>query len=156
MQFQVPQYIDVEDKIVGPLTITQFLYLASAFLFIFIAYFFLAPWLWIIAAIIATSLAMAFAFVKYNGRPLTIVVFAWLRYLWQPRAYTSQKFPRTAGGGGFLARLGLQLDTFIHPQSGRESALFPFFRRAITPEEKFEILRRVSGDREMARRVDYR
>ena len=29
MQFQVPQFLDVEDKIVGPFTIKQFIYLAG-------------------------------------------------------------------------------------------------------------------------------
>ena len=29
MQFQVPQFLDVEDKIIGPFTIKQFLYLAG-------------------------------------------------------------------------------------------------------------------------------
>lgn len=156
MQFQVPQYIEVEDKIVGPLTITQFLYLASAFLFVFISYFFLTPWLWITAAVIAGSSATAFAFVKYNGRPLMAIAFAGFRYLWQPRAYAWQKDPSAARGRGFLARLGLQLDTFTAPSGGRGTMSFPFFKRAITPEEKFEILRRVSGDRETARRIDYR
>lgn len=155
MQFQVPQYIEVEDKIVGPLTITQFLYLASGFLFIFISYFFLAPWLWITAAIIVGSCAAAFAFATYNGRPLMTIIIAGLRYLWQPRAYAWQKDPSLYAGRGFIARLGLQLDTFVSP-NGRGTAVFPFFKRAVTPEEKFEILRRVSGDREAARRIDYR
>jgi hypothetical protein len=30
MRFQVPQFTDVEDKIVGPLTLKQFVYLAGA------------------------------------------------------------------------------------------------------------------------------
>ena len=30
MRFQVPQFIEVEDKIFGPLTLKQFIYLAGA------------------------------------------------------------------------------------------------------------------------------
>ncbi|GAH87221.1 unnamed protein product, partial [marine sediment metagenome] len=30
MQFQVPQYIDIEDKVIGPFTIKQFLYIVVA------------------------------------------------------------------------------------------------------------------------------
>ena len=30
MRFQVPQFIDIEDKIFGPLTFKQFVYLAGA------------------------------------------------------------------------------------------------------------------------------
>ena len=151
-QFQVPQYIDVEDKIVGPLTLKQFLYLASGFLFIFITYFFFAPWLWIFTAAIVGSAAVAFALVKYNGRSLTTLVGAALRYLWRPRIYTWQKpgsvSPARGRIGGLLSRLGLQLDTATHFKR--------IFKRIIPPQQQFEILRRVTGDREVAKRVDYR
>ena len=30
MEYQVPQFIEVEDKIVGPLTLKQFIYIAGA------------------------------------------------------------------------------------------------------------------------------
>lgn len=158
MQFQVPQYIEVEDKIVGPLTISQFLYIASGFLFDFITYFFFALWFWLPLALAVGLLAVSFAFVRYNNRSLLALSAAALRYLWQPRTYiwkdmgveTHEK-PR-----GLLARLGLQLDTSTNPLHGREQSSFSFFRRAITTQDKFEILRRVTGDREMAKRVDYR
>ena len=155
MQFQVPQYIDVEDKIVGPLTITQFLYIASAFLFIFITYFFFVPWLWIITGVAAGVCGAAFAFAKYNGRPLTTIIFAAFRYFTGPRAYAAHAGNIVFKPRGFLARLGLQLDTFTKPSDARGTTGFPFFRKTI-PEEKFEVLRRVTGDKEVARRVDYR
>ncbi len=149
MQFQVPQYIEVEDKIVGPLTITQFLYLGSAFLFAFITYFFLAPWLWIFVSGIAGLCAAALAFARYHGRPLIAIIVAAIRYFREPRAYMRQKPGESiAPPQSLLARLGLALNT---SKTG-----FSSFKRAIAPEEKFEILRRISGDREVARRIDYR
>lgn len=149
MQFQVPQYIEVEDKVVGPLTITQFLYLASAFLFAFIAYFFLVPWLWIFVSGIAGLCAAALAFARYHGRPLLAIIFAALRYWREPRAYARQKpGDSIPPQKSLLARLMLTLNT--------SKTSFPSFKRAIAPEEKFEILRRISGDREVARRIDYR
>ena len=30
MEYQVPQFIEVEDKIIGPLTLKQFIYIAGA------------------------------------------------------------------------------------------------------------------------------
>ncbi len=69
MQFQVPQFIEVEDKIFGPLTFRQFIFVAggagSAYLLwralpLFIA----AP---LIALVV--GFAAALAFFKYNGRP---------------------------------------------------------------------------------------
>ena len=40
MQFQVPQFIDVENKIIGPLSLRQFLYLAGAGLISFMLFFY--------------------------------------------------------------------------------------------------------------------
>ncbi len=69
MQFQVPQFIEIEDKIFGPLTLKQFLYLgggvgAAIALYIYIPYKIVA--IIIILPIIAFSLALAFY--KVNGQ----------------------------------------------------------------------------------------
>jgi len=39
MQYQVPQFIEVEDRIIGPLTLKQFLYLAFAGAILFVLWF---------------------------------------------------------------------------------------------------------------------
>lgn len=69
MRYQVPQFIEVEDKIIGPLTIKQFVYLVGGAGLSFIVYtyvfFYLA--IIIIAAIIPLSLALAFY--KVNNKP---------------------------------------------------------------------------------------
>lgn len=158
MQFQIPQYIEVEDKIVGPLTISQFLYVASGFLFSFITYFFFALWFWLPLTLIVGGVSIAFAFVRYNNRSLLALTAAAFRYLWQPRTYiwkdVGAKDPEKPRG--LLARLGLQLDTSTSPLHGREQSSLSFFRRATTLQDTFEIVRRVTGDREIAKRVDYR
>ena len=48
MQFQVPQFIETEDKIVGPLTLRQFLYIGAAGLLSFLLFFVLKIWFWFI------------------------------------------------------------------------------------------------------------
>jgi hypothetical protein len=45
MRFQVPQFIEVEDKIFGPLTVKQFIYLAGGAGLVFILYHFLPTWI---------------------------------------------------------------------------------------------------------------
>ncbi len=69
MRYQVPQFIEIEDKIIGPLTIRQFIYIVGGLGMSFIVYtyipFFLA--ILIIGAIIPTSLALAFY--KINNKP---------------------------------------------------------------------------------------
>lgn len=77
MQFQVPQFIEIEDKIFGPLTLKQFLYLgggvgAGIVLFIYIPYKLIAVLL--IIPIVAFSLALAFY--KVNGKSFIDVVEA--------------------------------------------------------------------------------
>ncbi|MDP3965289.1 MAG: PrgI family protein [bacterium] len=69
MQFQVPQFIEVEDKIFGPLTFKQFVYVAGG---LGACYLFwkVLPAL-ISAPLIAVTFALAavLAFFKFNGRP---------------------------------------------------------------------------------------
>ena len=135
MQFQVPQYIDVKDKIVGPLTLQQFFYLATGFLIIFITYFFFATALWIITSGIIGSAAVALALVQYNGRPLMTILGAAIRYFWNPRHYQWQREQgQLPAFQGFLARLGLQLKTSTTPIRRGDGA-FSFFKRILTPEE---------------------
>lgn len=67
-QFVVPQFIDVEDKILGPITIRQFLILlvASLTIFLFMRYGDLG--LKIFALVVIGGGALVFAFVKINGQ----------------------------------------------------------------------------------------
>ncbi|MBI4119753.1 MAG: PrgI family protein [Parcubacteria group bacterium] len=90
-QFQVPQFIETEDKIVGPLTLKQFLYLAAAGGIAFLLFFFVKLWLWLIFAAIFGFIAAMFAFIRINGQPLATILYRALKYYWQPRLYLWQK-----------------------------------------------------------------
>lgn len=68
-QFTVPQFIDVESKIFGPITARQFLILLAAAVIIGISYRFFDFSLFLTIAIIVFIIAVLFAFVKINGRP---------------------------------------------------------------------------------------
>ena len=67
-QFTVPQFIDVEDKIFGPITVRQFLILLVAGLILFVAFRFGDTSLFILTAILVGGFAMVLAFVKINGQ----------------------------------------------------------------------------------------
>lgn len=72
MQFQVPQFIEVEDKIFGPLTFKQFIYIGGALGSCYIFYrvlpiFFAGP---LIVAVGGLGASLAFA--QINGRPFII------------------------------------------------------------------------------------
>jgi hypothetical protein len=72
MQFQVPQFIEVEDKIFGPLTFKQFVYIfgglgASYTLFRLLPLILAAPLIAVVG-----GLAAGLAFFQFNGRPLIV------------------------------------------------------------------------------------
>lgn len=67
-QFVVPQFIDVEDKIFGPITTRQFLILLVAGLTIFIAFKLTDIALFIFLLVLIGGIALVLAFVKINGQ----------------------------------------------------------------------------------------
>ena len=87
MQFQVPQFIDVEDKIFGPFTIKQFIYLAGAVGIIFVLNSFLPFFFAIIIGGPIIALGVALAFYKVNNRPFINVVESSFRYIFGSRLY---------------------------------------------------------------------
>lgn len=86
-QYQVPQFIDIEDRIIGPLTLKQFLYLAFAAAFLFVFWFLFKFYIWIIFALPITASALAFAFLKINDRPFVYFFLAAVFYFIKPRLY---------------------------------------------------------------------
>lgn len=91
MQFQIPQYAEVENKLVGPLTLKQFLYLAAAGLISFFAFFIFQGWLWFLITLVVAPLSVALAFFKYNGQPLPRIILYAFTFLWKPRLYIWEK-----------------------------------------------------------------
>jgi len=68
-QFVVPQFIDVEDKIIGPITIRQFIMGVVILLVLFLAYRLADLALFIIEAVFLLGFYILVAFIKVNGRP---------------------------------------------------------------------------------------
>jgi hypothetical protein len=94
MQFQVPQFIDVEDKIFGPLTFKQFIYLLGAGGATFVVYklipnFYLA----IFVASPIVILALLLAFYKFNDRSFILFLESMFRYYASSRLFLWKKTP---------------------------------------------------------------
>lgn len=94
MQFQVPQFIDIEDRIIGPLTLKQFLYLAGAGGVLFILFMLLESFLFIFVAPPIAGVALALAFVKVNGRDFLFYLASLINFFTKPRLYLWQRIPR--------------------------------------------------------------
>ena len=91
-QFQVPQFIEEKPKIIGPLTLAQFLYIAGAAGITIIAFYTLDSFfLNFLIAIITGGIAIGLAFVRINGQNLPAVISAALSYWQKPKTYTWQK-----------------------------------------------------------------
>lgn len=79
MAVKIPQNIDKEDKLVGPLTLKQFLYVLGGSGIVFVAYqgyinYYLFAHEFFIIAFIASAIALSFAFLKINGLPFVAFI----------------------------------------------------------------------------------
>ncbi len=95
MKYQVPQFIEVEDKIFGPLTLKQFLYVAGGAAFGFIIWSSIP--IKFIAGVIALPVVLFFlamAFYRINERPFVTVVESAVRYYFGTRRYIWRKTER--------------------------------------------------------------
>ena len=96
MTVKIPQNVDIEDKLVGPLTLKQFLYLLGGAAAVFITYqYYVVGYLFfhefIIISGICMLLALALAFFKVNGRPFLVFVNSLLSYAFSPKQRIWQK-----------------------------------------------------------------
>ena len=94
-QFHVPQFIEVEDKIFGPFTLKQFIYIIGGAGIIFVLYAFLKNFLplFIIFIIVAPIGAFfgALAFYKVNSQPFIKIVENALAHYSSGRLYIWKK-----------------------------------------------------------------
>ena len=70
MRFAVPQFIDVEDKIFGPLTFKQFVYLVGGGGLAFVSFKLLPLLFGLLGVVLFAGLGLALAFIKVNDKPL--------------------------------------------------------------------------------------
>jgi hypothetical protein len=69
MRYQVPQFIEVEDKIIGPFTIKQFVYMAGGAFMCYIIYTYVPFFIAIFLLAIVAPLGPMLAFYKINNKP---------------------------------------------------------------------------------------
>lgn len=95
MRFQVPQFIEVEDKIFGPLTVLQFVYLAGGGGFFIMLWLLFPLWVAVIFGGPVLGLGLALAFLKINDRPFISVMQSALEYRLNHRLYVWDKIKKT-------------------------------------------------------------
>lgn len=85
MQSAVPQYIDIEDKIVGPFTWKHLGWLFGMGTTLLLLYSVFDFQLFLVIGIPTALLFLAFAFYKPNGMPMTSFVFHGVFFLFRPK-----------------------------------------------------------------------
>ena len=91
MHYSVPQFIEVEDKIIGPLTMKQFLWLLVGGGIIFILYFLLKFGIWIALSIFISGIFAALAFFRIYNMPLHAFLASFVRYSLMPQIFLWQR-----------------------------------------------------------------
>lgn len=87
MQFKVPQFIDIEDKIFGPFTFHQFAYMAGGAGMVFVLYKALPIWISIFLILPVAGLTICLVFVKINSKPFVYYLQAAFSYLVSSKLY---------------------------------------------------------------------
>jgi hypothetical protein len=91
MRFQLPQFIDVEDKIFGPFTLKQFIYLAGGASVALVTTTFFGLFFGLLLATPVVVLALALAFYKVNNRPFINILESAFKYSTKDKLYIWQK-----------------------------------------------------------------
>ncbi|MEK7082756.1 MAG: PrgI family protein [Patescibacteria group bacterium] len=90
-QFQVPQFITVEDKVIGPLTIKQAVFVLGGVIVIAVVRMALVPFLFYPIALIIAAIAAALAFLKIGDIPFPTIVKNGFWYAMRPHVYIWKK-----------------------------------------------------------------
>ena|SRR3989344_3630235 len=87
MKFQVPQFIETEEKIIGPFTVKQFIFIASGGAILFLLFFAVPPGVFIFLAIPIGAIFLGLALVRIQEMPLYLYLFNFVTYLINPKKY---------------------------------------------------------------------
>jgi hypothetical protein len=98
MRFKVPKDVDIEDRIVGPLTLKQLGWLGGGMVLCIVLWKLVDFQLFVVFAILIVGLSAAFAFVKPYNQSLIAFCGSVLLFLTKPKQYLWRRiginFPR--------------------------------------------------------------
>jgi len=87
MRFQVPQFVDIEDRVIGPLTLKQFAFYLLAAMILGILYVIVDLGLLIILALPIVGVAVLFAHARFFGQPFGVVLLNAINYYMGAKLY---------------------------------------------------------------------
>lgn len=87
MLFNVPQYIDVEDKVAGPLTAKQLLWMFGMGAVLLVLWGILDKSVFFVAAVPVVLIFAALAFYRPYNQPFIKFIFSGILFLFKPKVY---------------------------------------------------------------------
>lgn len=94
MRYQVPQFIEVEDKIFESISLRQFIYLAGGAAISYMLFRFLPSIIFSFIPILAImGFSLALAFLKINNKPFIFIVEAAFKYYTSTKLFIWKKVP---------------------------------------------------------------
>jgi hypothetical protein len=91
MRFNVPQFIEHEAKIVGPLTFKQFIFIGGAGVLCFVLYYSVPFSIFLAASVILGGAGAALAFLKIGGMSLPSILANFFKFSITPKIYIWKK-----------------------------------------------------------------
>ena len=91
MQFKVPQFLEIEDKIFGPFTFREFVYLAGGAGLCFTVYKLLGLLLGIIPILAIAGFSLMLTFYRPNNKPFINMIESSFKYFTQNKLYIWKK-----------------------------------------------------------------
>ncbi|MGH7249875.1 MAG: PrgI family protein [Minisyncoccia bacterium] len=91
MQFKVPQFLEIEDKIFGPFTFRQFAYLAGGAGLCFVLFKLLGLLLSAIPILAIAGFSLLLTFYRPNNKPFINMLEAGFKYFTQNKLYIWKK-----------------------------------------------------------------
>jgi len=93
-QYKIPQNIDVEDKIVGPFTLKQFLYMLGGGVTIYFLFLTLPPISFALFFAVSIPIALftiTLVFIKVNERPFLVFLQYFFQFVFEPKVQRWKK-----------------------------------------------------------------
>jgi hypothetical protein len=118
-KFIVPQFIDKEDQILGPITVRQFLIVLVMLFTIFIAYKLLAFAYFVIYSIVAAAVGGTFGFMKINGQPFHIFFLNFAESVIRPSLRVWDKRPTDAELRSYIVSTDVSATVQVSAQKPR-------------------------------------
>lgn len=100
MQYRVPQNIDQEDKILGPMTFVQLIYALIGGALLLVLFATLSLPVFILLSVPILALTIAFALIKVQDQPFSRFFMSLLIYLKQPKHRIWQDLDNPVGSDG--------------------------------------------------------